>query len=210
MPTIGYGEDGLTHHALHARRAELLRALRDPTPPGDCLVYYRPSCGRAGGSQFGEFDAIVRTSKFIYLIECKWDSGARSKAEVKLPEVQRKRHQILAWLYENWCEVFRNEVEPTWAAFLEQREKDFSRKFPDGRLPGATSLLARNLQSILSTIMRPRRPLRNVLLYFHNHGDTAPTRVVTHTGDTVPSGEFRLVSMAYTPIGVSRYFQMAE
>jgi len=144
------------------------------------------------------------------MIECKWDRGARSKTEVKLPDVQRKRHQIFVWLYDNWCSVFRDGVEPTWAAFVEQTKKDFSRKFRDSRLAGGKSLLARNLKSILSSITRPQRPLRNVLLYFYMHGDTAPARVVTHTGDTVPSDEFHLVSMPYTPIGESRYFHMAE
>lgn len=160
MPTKGYGEDGLTYHALHARRAEVLErfqhlildheGVRDETPPEQCLVYFRPSFGRAGGPrspQFGEFDAILCTSELVYLIECKWDGGNPPGAAVILPEVQRVRHLIFTWLYDNWCQLAATGAEPTWASFVQERGQAFTQAFPDRRLAPETRLLARNLRN---------------------------------------------------------------
>lgn len=48
----------------------------DFSAPSDCIAFYRPSFGRKGGNnraEFGEFDAIIVSSKKIYLVESKWD-----------------------------------------------------------------------------------------------------------------------------------------
>lgn len=68
---MGYGEDALTIWALKNKLSIILGAFNDQTDPKDCLVFYRPSFGRSGGSgsaEFGEFDAIVASKQKIYLI----------------------------------------------------------------------------------------------------------------------------------------------
>ena len=170
MPTIGYGEDALTYLALHAGRAGLLKKLQDETPPDECLVYFRPSFGRSGGPyspQFGEFDGILRTQTCVYLIESKWNSVDRAQEIIILLDVQRLRHLIFTWLYENWCDVSENKCDLTWAEFVRARGQAFTEAFPHRPLAPDGSLLARNLYSILSEITQPRRSVRNLLLYFH-------------------------------------------
>ena len=214
MPTIGYGEDGLTFHALHEGRADLLRAVGDQrSEKNDCLVYFRPSFGRAGGvssSQFGEFDAILCTKTFVYLIESKWNSGDQAIPVVVLPEVQRTRHLIFAWLYENWVQVFGDGAVPTWEAFYQAKQADFATSFANRPLAPPGSLLARNLLSILSGITPGSRRLKNVLLFHSPEGVPGPTRIVTPTGGEVIEPKFDLVIMPYEPIGASRFFQMRE
>jgi len=59
---LGYGEDALTLWALKNKLSISLNAFEDQTNPEDCIVFYRPSFGRSGGTlsaQFGEFDALV-------------------------------------------------------------------------------------------------------------------------------------------------------
>src|SRR5206468_2361518 len=78
LMNVGYGEDGLTYWALTQRRAEFLHAVGDRTIPDDCLLFFRPSFGRAAGltsPQFGEFDSILASRAAVYLIESKWDGS---------------------------------------------------------------------------------------------------------------------------------------
>jgi hypothetical protein len=213
MPTIGYGEDGLTFHALHARRAELLNALKDRSPPGECLVYYRPSFGRAGGDaspQFGEFDAILCTQKVVYLIESKWNSGNQAQPVVRLHRVQALRHRIFAWLYAHWCGFAANGHPPDWAGFVQIYGQAFTDAFPFRPLAPDGSLLARNLQAILSTITPGHRDLNNVLSFFTPDGIPGPHHIEYLAGVAEPDPTFRLLTLEYTPIGNSRYFWMEE
>jgi hypothetical protein len=219
MPTIGHGEDGLTYHALHARRAELLRQLHDGTAPGRCLVYFRPSFGRAGGPfspLFGEFDSILCTDEVIYLIESKWSSGDRPQQAIVLLDVQRLRHLIFIWLYENWRDVFGNEGEGTWAEFVNARGHAFTEAFPNRPLAPVGTLLARNLRHILSGVSQPSaatqraRLLKNLLIHFHPQVVGGAPGIVLPAGGPVVQPEFHLVNMTYEPLGTSRYFDMAD
>ena len=81
MKILGYGEDSLTFWALKYRLKDILKKLNDKTPSSKCTIFYRPSFGRGNYICFGEFDAILATEKFIYLIESKWEesSGVNSK-----------------------------------------------------------------------------------------------------------------------------------
>ena len=72
MKILGYGEDFLTFWAVSRNLGEILRQLKDDTNTDDCVVFYRPSFGRRGGTrraEFGEFDALIITSKTAYLVE---------------------------------------------------------------------------------------------------------------------------------------------
>ncbi len=58
---FGYGEDALTLRLL-MKQISFILGNEDKTLLSDCLVFYRPSFGRSGGSksaEFGEFDAII-------------------------------------------------------------------------------------------------------------------------------------------------------
>jgi hypothetical protein len=209
MPTIGYGEDGLTYHALHAGRGDLLAKLEDPTLCADCTVYFRPSFGRGPSPLFGEFDAILCACDRIYLIECKWNNGDAHQTSVDLPVAQRRRHRVFTWLYENWCVVFANGGEPTWATFFRAREHAFAHAFPGRQLAKEEHLLARNLTRILTDITERQRELHNVLLFFYPQSLTGEVRISMPDSQPVEP-DFRLVMMLYEPIGASRYFQMAD
>jgi hypothetical protein len=214
MPTIGYGEDGLTFHALHNGRRALLDRLGDTgTELKDCLVYFRPSFGRAGGDaspQFGEFDAILCTTGSVYLIESKWNSGGQFQPAVNLSSVQITRHRIFAWLYETWGALFANGAPPDWPLFVQNHGHAFTQAFPHRPLAPDGSLLARNLQTILANITQPQQPkrrLRNVLLYF---SPQAPGQVVYPAGEPAPQPPFDLVTLHHNFIGVSHYFDMPD
>lgn len=82
MTILGYGEDALTLHALANGLPDIFRQLGENTDPVKALVFYRPSFGRrssalAGSprSEFGEFDAIIRTARAVYLVEAKWSAS---------------------------------------------------------------------------------------------------------------------------------------
>jgi len=210
MPTIGYGEDGLTYKALHAGRLELLAQLEDQTPPKQCIVHFRPSFGRGGSPQFGEFDAILSTEGCVYLIEAKWNSGDHFQPFVALKDVQIRRHQIFTWLYRNWVDVFANGVAPSWAAFAQETAQAFTAAFPARLLAPNGTLLARNLQTILTDITQPRRELKNVLLYFSPQGVDGPGQIVYPAIALEKQVPFLLISLPYDPIGESRYFLMPD
>ncbi len=210
MPTIGYGEDGLTFQGLHAQRQELLDKLGDPTPAPECLVYFRPSFGRAGGSQFGEFDAILAARETIYLIEAKWNAGPKTRGQVNLEPVQRTRHEVFQWLYENWCDEVATDDDLTWAEFAAQRGAVFAAQFPSRHLAEPKRLLARNLHAILTELARPRRKLVDVLLYFHPVGLAEEPKIADLPDQASGDHDFRVVTLPYTPIGTSRYFRMAD
>lgn len=97
---FGYGEDCLTLWALKHHISKILDK-DDRTLVSDCLVFYRPSFGRSGGSnspEFGEFDAIVASLRKIYLVESKWDnlSGSNTNREL-FKDVQKLRHRVFSW-----------------------------------------------------------------------------------------------------------------
>jgi len=97
---VGYGEDSLTLWALKQRLNDVLREFQDKHASSNCLVFYRPSFGRRSrkeSSVFGEFDALVVSSKNVYLIESKWDNLGQSKENrLVLRREQTLRHRIFS------------------------------------------------------------------------------------------------------------------
>lgn len=167
---LGYGEESLTLWALKHRLSDILREFQDQTAPSDCLIFYRPSFGRSGGkdrAEFGEFDAILVSSKDIYLIESKWDNLSRFKdGKITLRTEQKKRHHIFSWYLTHWNEkLFQN-----WRDFVKKHEDSFKKEFPKKRIAPPSSLLAANLEFILTTLQKHCKEIeiKSVLLFFYN------------------------------------------
>lgn len=181
---LGYGEDALTLWALKDRLSDILEALKDQTAPTDCLVFFRPSFGRRGGTgtaEFGEFDAILATLKNVYLIESKWDGFRRwnARASILLGEAQKLRHQVFLWYLTHWNVKYSGY----WKSFKRDHNINFQNQF-EKKLAQAGRLLARNLEAILTRInehcgkLKPEN-IKNVLLFFYNKEikSSPPTRV---------------------------------
>lgn len=152
-----YGEDGLTLKYTREKLGEILDRLGDRSRPEDCTVFYRPSFGRAGF--YGEFDAIIITTKKAYLVESKWDgSGDLSKG---LEEHQIRRHKILRWYHENW----KGEEGEEWDEFARKHNQRFKEEFDGRYIPSSPTILSHNLQTILKEIVD--RELEDVLLIFY-------------------------------------------
>ena len=167
---VGYGEDSLTLWAMKQRLHVILEEFQDKTAPSDCLIFYRPSFGRRSrkdSSIFGEFDAIIVSSKSIYLIESKWDNLSEySKDKLVLGNEQTLRHEIFSWYLMHW----NKEYSGHWESFVEKHQDNF--KF-DGKTMPQNSLLATNLEYILRKSMEhfkiiTRDKIRNVLLFFYS------------------------------------------
>lgn len=165
---FGYGEDALTLWAPKNHLSRLLNKYRDQTDPEKCLVFYRPSFGRAAGnnsSEFGEFDAIVASQEKIYLIESKWDNAGKAKKSKQIIKpVQVLRHKIFSWYLTNWHRKRK---------FTEEQNKNFKKTFHNKPIAPPKSLLAENLEFILNKLLNHCRKfqgktsIRNVLIFFY-------------------------------------------
>jgi len=167
MKIIGYAEDSLTLWALSNKLDQILAKLRDNTAKSDCVVFYRPSFGRKGGnrsSEFGEFDAIIGTHKYTYLIESKWD-GLKNLPEyiVKLSDVQIRRHIVFSWYFQEWRKVKSND----WREFSESIRGEFTKHFSGKPVPQANTILANNLSFILNKLTPFSGKTKNILFFFH-------------------------------------------
>jgi hypothetical protein len=172
---LGYGEDALTLWALKNHMSKILERFEDKSDPSKCLVFYRPSFGRAGGknsSEFGEFDAIVVSPKNIYLVESKWDNLSNNENyKVKIKNVQQLRHDIFSWYLTHWHKKYVGR----WENFVKEQELHF--KFKKKLLKKKNSLLRRNLEFILNELLEHCKQfsgkdnIKNVLLFFYKDGD---------------------------------------
>jgi hypothetical protein len=195
---FGYGEDALTFWALNDHLSEILEALKDQTAPSDCLVFFRPSFGRRGGSEtagFGEFDAILVASKNVYLVESKWDGFQRwdPRARILLGKEQKLRHQVFLWYLLHWNPKYSGD----WKSFVRDHNAEFQNQF-DKKLARASKLLAENLEMILTRInehcnkLKPEN-VKNVIVFFYNkeRKSSPPSRVPEN---------FSLVSLDYSHV----------
>lgn len=195
MKFFVYGEDGLTLKFLKENLQEVLDKLGDNSDK-DCTVFYRPSLGRT--KYFGEFDAILITSDYTYLIESKWDWSSDLRQGLK--DHQIRRHRILAWLKENW----ESKKWENWDEFVKEKNEDFKKCFKyemekEGQLEtrwkylpsehdvsGRPTKLARNLQTILGKIQGKK--LIDVLLVFYENEEIG-----------IKQEGFKIVQMKYKP-----------
>ena len=149
MPIRGYGEDGLTLLALQQGLNTILQELRDDSAANECTAFYRPSFGRGGDASFGEFDVILVSASDIYLIESKWDGLENTRRTVvRLKARQTRRHLIFAWYLHNWNPDYAEQ----WALFMRERGQAFQETFPEKRLPGPRTNLAKHLECTLGML----------------------------------------------------------
>lgn len=178
---LGYGEDALTLRLLMKQTPSILGKFEDKTSPSDCLIFYRPSFGRSGGSksaEFGEFDAIIASRENVYLIESKWDNlGKYDRKSLFLGEEQVLRHEIFSWYLLHWNKKYRND----WQCFVDQNKSDF--KFEGKPLvtqkDGKQNLLATNLEFILDKLkehcnLSSQDNIKNVLVFFYRQNISSP------------------------------------
>jgi hypothetical protein len=193
---LSYGEDPLTYWALSQRMAEFLEQLNDDSDLDEVLFLYRPSFGRAAGAQFGEFDAIVGTPVATYLVEAKWHgSGEVSTGTVILRPEQYRRHEIFAWYRNAW----ERGGNVRWTDFLGVAGEAWLAAYPDRKLAPEGSLLARNLEFVL-TQLADCGPAQDVVLFVGLKGLPAPT--------AVESERFQLVVLEYEGLDGSGYFNL--
>jgi hypothetical protein len=192
---VGYGEDSLTLWALKERLSVILARFNDGTAPSDCLVFYRPSFGRHSRHSkavFGEFDAMIVSSKNVYLVESKWDNlDENDKKEIRLERQQELRHEIFSWYLTNWDKKYSGN----WDSFVEEQQPNLQRKFGK-TIPRTNRLLARNLELVLKRIREhctkslSEDNIKNVLLFFHNGEKSKPPKKA--------SRPFEIVSIDYS------------
>jgi len=185
---LGYGEDALTLWGLKRHTSKILKRFQDKTAPSKCLTFYRPSFGRRsrkGNSVFGEFDAIILSSKNIYLIESKWDNLTKyGKDEIKLRQEQKRRHEIFSWYLIHWDKKYSGH----WGSFRE----NYKGKLIMGRtIPSEGSLLATNLEFILTKVSKhckaiSHKKIKNVLLFFYNSKKTKKPPKISKTFKVIP------------------------
>lgn len=193
---LGYGEDAFTLWALKQHTSDILKSFQDQTAPSDCLIFYRPSFGRSGGedtAEFGEFDAILVSAENIYLMESKWDNFSRFKtAEITIRPEQKLRHRIFSWYLTHWDKKYFND----WENFVKEQINDFQKKFPKRKIAPAGSLLATNLQFILTMLQKryeqfsSEHNIKNVLLFFFNEERSKPPTKI--------SKGFKLINIDYS------------
>lgn len=126
----------MTYWAFEEKFSQIMNQLDDPSDENDCILFYRPSFGRANNrkNMFGEFDAILITPLCLYLIESKWDCSNELKTGV-LNDGQLFRHYCFTWIAKNWdCSISFKEF-----AHSHTREfKDSVREFIDSGLKNGT------------------------------------------------------------------------
>jgi hypothetical protein len=193
LEIIGYGEDALTLWALKQQIFKILEEFKDKTAISDCIVFYRPSFGRhskANSSVFGEFDAIIASKEYIYLIESKWDNHTEFKdVEFILREEQTLRHKVFSWYLKHWNRKYLRN----WQSFINEQQNDF--KIENKTIAPKGSLLSRNLEFILNKIQNrcesiSESNIKNVFLFFYNsEKSTHPTK----TNDS-----FRVIPIDYS------------
>jgi len=210
MKVIGYGEDGLTYRGLTQELPDVLAALEGPehSKPAECLLFFRPSFGRAGGfrsSQFGEFDAILATERAVYLIETKWDgSSSLGRDAVVLDFRQVLRHQIFEWMRKAWMEP----CPPDWATFANDNQVPFALAFQDKPMAPEGSRLANNLGYILKKLSDFASKTKHVLLYFHREGQAIPATVQAVGIPGLPI-QFEIIPRVYHPLNPGGYFEIS-
>jgi hypothetical protein len=200
MTILGYGEDALTLHALTNGLPGIFARLGDGSDPAKAIIFYRPSFGRRGSastaraaSQFGEFDAIVGTSRAVYLLEAKRpESGKLNGATFDLKPVQLRRHAAFRAYFDEW----RRERPLNWPHFAARMLAIFRTRGVHLVPPPAGTTLAMNIAYVLDRLDACGPNLVDVLL-FCRKSDSVPA----------PStcGTFKVITYSCTPEDKSEF-----
>lgn len=113
----------------------------------------------------------------IYLIESKWDNlSTFSNDEIVVKEEQELRHLIFSWYTTHWDKKYSED----WESFVKKHMYRFQKRFPKRKIAPPDSLLAKNLQFILTMLQKHygKAPsvcdIKNVLLFFYNKNSSRP------------------------------------
>jgi hypothetical protein len=193
LKILSYGEDSLTLWMIENNLQELLTKIGDNSNINDCTAIYRPSFGRIGGansSQFGEFDVVIISEKFVYLCESKWDKSSENieKGKLLLRKEQIIRHKILGFYieyygyggYQNWAEF--QKASQNAEVIVEYRKT----------IPNEDRRLARNIQSLINEVkqIHKNKPIIiNLLIYFY---DSVNNEVIS------ADDNFKLITFDYS------------
>ena len=191
---FAYGEDILTYWALRERLDVILTQLGDESDPNSATVFYRPSFGRRASydrasprAEFGEFDAIVATSRAIYPIEAKWYASQEvDGTTITVNKEQVIRHKVFAWYFKQYV-----DCEVSWEHFVEKYDSTFRAVFPGKKLAPRGSKLADNIQFVLRKLNSFDSAITDVLLYLHPQDSPATI--------TVDPTSFAPVSVPFCP-----------
>ena len=206
---IGYGEDALTFWAL----TNMNRSILDEADDSDLLDYiiiYRPSFGRGSksGATFGEFDSILVSKRFVYLIESKWEHSnefKKRKGVIEITGVQQLRHRVFSWYLTRWK---RNHTMSTFqdeygSAFTDYFENELRKK----TMPPVESTLAKNMEKVLTIIRNHCDRLdepKNILLFFKNRN----SKLIGTPSVDSKEPKFRTVVIDYPSIDNTDFFEM--
>jgi len=184
----------------------------DDSDLSDCIIIYRPSFGRGSksGATFGEFDSVLVSKRFVYLIESKWEHSSefkKRKETIEITEVQQRRHRIFSWYLARWksnhtMSTFQNEYG---SAFIDCFKNEPSEK----TMPPVESTLARNMEKMLMIIRNHCDRLdepKNILLFFKNRNSKLARTPSVDSREP----EFRIVIIDYPSIGDTDFFEMQE
>ncbi len=200
---FAYGEDPRTFWALRDKLDVVLSQLDDKSDPAGATVFYRPSFGRKASydrdkprAEFGEFDAIVATSKFIYPIEAKLHASQEvDGTRVTLGRAQVVRHRVFAWYLSRYV-----ESTVPWDRFVARYDSEFRDVFPGKKLAPPKSRLAYNIEFILQKLILFNSTTKDVLLYLHPKGSAPATSVDPET--------FSSVSVSFNPESRHGFFRL--
>lgn len=167
---FAYAEDMLTYWALRYQLDTFLAQLGDQSDPNVATIFYRPSFGRRASydpssprAEFGEFDAIVATSGFIYPIEAKWPASSEVDGNtITLDRAQVIRHRVFAWYLERYV-----ESDVPWERFVGKYDSSIRAAFPGKKIAPPGSKLADNIQFVLRKLNPFDAEIVDVLLYLH-------------------------------------------
>jgi hypothetical protein len=191
---IGYGADALTLWALKDRLGVILHELDDRSDASLCKVFYRPSFGRRGGSQFGEFDFLLLAEGHLYLGETKWHRPSHRLTDrvTALHPSQKSRHRTFKHYVRRWA--FGPYDDSEWQQF----EREWRSAPPKGGSDSAAregTLLADNLRTVLGVIRNYYQGavpgMVDVLLLLHQGQPVHQLHKVTRDG-------FVLVAVDYS------------
>lgn len=205
MKLIAYGEDALTLWALTSKLSVILTAANDTTSVEECVVFYRPSFGRRGGSnrsEFGEFDFILLTNQTIYLGESKWNRSSEKKngGKILLRAEQRLRHKLFAFYIHEWAfGRFADWNDFSSTTFQVLGENEITKP-----VPSSDSLLAQNIQTVMREIKEhfsSQPKIINLLLYFYDSGQSGAL-------EDLQCEDFRVQSINYQSVKFGQHIQI--
>ena len=174
----------------------------DESPKDDTTVFYRPSFGRGGPPQFGEFDAIVATSQSIYPIEAKWSESpeAKKNGKITLEGKQDDRHKIFKWYFDRYAKCQPKHKPKPRDYFEKHCAPDFSKMFPNGKFAPSGSKLAHNVKFVLDQLLCSSRATTTTDVLLYLHPQSCPT-----TSSVCPNS-FRLVTIPFVPVSNKSLF----